>query len=104
VKHPAPRKRQGPVWRVGRLLRSLGLLLGAGGIVVVGMQAIWWFQDGFWTTETPLNLWLSLGNAYSIRAASGADRIALQLLDLPLGPILLALALALLMAARSFDR
>ena len=86
--------------RFARMLRSIGLLLGSGGIVALGWEAINWFRDGIWINSTLLELWLSLGNSYSLRAASGTDRFLLQLLDLPVAATLLVLALALLIAAR----
>ena len=86
--------------RLARLLRSLGLLLGAGGIVTLGMEAIDWYRNGVWTTTSLLDLWLALGNSLSLRAANGNDRIVLWLLDLPLGATLLVLALAILILAR----
>jgi hypothetical protein len=98
------RKREGLGQRLGRLLRAFAFLLGASGIVVLAIQAIGWFRNGVWMDWTLLELWLSLGNSFSIHGASAADRIWLQLLDLPAGPTLLAVALALLMAARSFGR
>lgn len=95
------RKHEPIARRLGRLLRSLALLLAAGGIVTLGMEAIGWFRVGIWSTTSLLDLWLALGNSYSLRAASGTDRWLLQLLDLPLGVTLLALALLLLVVARS---
>jgi hypothetical protein len=89
--------------RLARLLRALALLLAAGGIVAVGTEAIAWFRNGIWLASTPLDLWLALGNSYSLRAASSADRLLLQLLDLPLDATLLVLALVLLVAARRME-
>lgn len=96
-------KREPIAKRLARLLRALALLLAAGGIVTVGSEAIGWFRTGIWSTSTPLDLWLALGNSFSLRAASSADRFLLQLLDLPLGATLLVLALVLLVVARRIE-
>jgi hypothetical protein len=104
MKNLPPRRHEGLGHRLARLLRAFAFLLGAGGIAVLGLQAIAWFRNGVWMDWTLLELWLSFGNSFSVHGASAVDRIWLQLLDLPAGPILLALGLALLMAARSFHR
>jgi hypothetical protein len=90
--------------RVARLLRSFALLLGASGVVVLGMQAIAWFRDGVWTRWDLLDLWLWLGNSYSISTSNGTDRVALLTLGLPLGPTLLGAALALLIVGRQIGK
>lgn len=100
---PGGRKSEPINKRVVRLLRSVAMLFGAGGIVAIGMEAIGWFRDGVWTSQTLLDLWLWLGNSYSLRASSGTDRFVLQLLDLPLGVTLLVVALAILIVARRIE-
>ena len=79
-------------------------LFGASGIVVLALQAIAWFQNGVWMDWTLLELWLALGISFSIPGASAVDRIWLQVLNLPAGPTLLAVGLALLIAARRLSR
>ena len=100
MKRLEARKRAPITERVARLLRSFALLLGASGVVVLGMQAIAWFRDGVWTSWDLLDLWLWLGNSYSISTASGTDRVALLTLGLPLGPTLLGATLALLIVGQ----
>ncbi len=78
--------------RFGRLFRSFAALAGSGGVVVVALQCIWWFQDGFWSPKTLLDLWLWLGNSYSIRSSGETERVALWVLDFPLGAVLLVVA------------
>lgn len=90
--------------RAGRLLKAFAALTGSGGVVVLALQTVAWFQDGAWTPRSLLDLWLWAGNSYSISAGGQGDRIALWVLDLPLGPTLLAVALGLLMASRAIDR
>jgi hypothetical protein len=104
VKRLETRKRAPIAVRVARLLRSFALLLGAGGVVVLGMQTIDWFRDGIWPSWVLLDLWLWLGHSYSISAASRADHITLLILDLPLGPMLLAAALVLLIVGRAIEK
>ena len=91
--------RLGP--RLGRTLKSLAALSGAAGVVFIALQCLWWFQDGYWTPKTLFDLWLWLGNSYSISASSGSERILLWVLDLPLGASLIASALILLLAGRA---
>jgi hypothetical protein len=88
---------------MGRLLRSLALFLGASGVVVLAMQALGWFREGVWTSPTLLDLWLWLGNSYSLGTSDSVHRIVLRLLDLPLGLTLLLAALALLVGARRLE-
>jgi hypothetical protein len=90
--------------RVARLLRSFAVLLGASGVVVLGMQAIAWFHDGVWTSWELLDLWLWLGNSYSISTTDGTNHAALLALGLPLGPTLLGAALALLIVGRRIGK
>lgn len=104
MKRLEARKRATIAERLARLLRAFALLLGASGIVVLGMQALAWFRDGVWTRWDLLDLWLWLGNSYSINTANGTDRIALLTLGLPLGPTLLGAALALLIVARQIAK
>lgn len=104
MKRLEARKRDPVTKRVGRLLRAFGLLLASSGIAILAMQLIGWFRDGVWPTPTLFDLWLWLGNTYSIGAASGAARIVLWLLDLPLGPTLLGAAFVLLMVAQRLAR
>ena len=89
--------------RVGGLFKMLGALLGIGGIVVIGLQCLWLIQDGFWSPKTLLDLWLWLGNSYSIHAGVATDRVGLWLLDLSLGPVLLVAGLLLFAAGRKID-
>lgn len=63
---------------------------------MIGLQCLWWFEDGYWTPKTPLDLWLWLGNSYAPISPSGMGRAALWALDLPLGAVLVAIALGLL--------
>lgn len=90
--------------RLARLLRPVGLLFAAGGIVVLGMQGITWFRAGVWTNPSLFDLWLWLGNSYSIGAMNSANRIALLILDLPLAPTVLAAALVLLFIAKQLEK
>ena len=90
--------------RIGRLLKSFAALAGAGGIVVIGLQLVGWFEDGVWTPRSILDLWLFLGNSYSLDAASGTGRWVLRLLDLPLAPSLIVVGLLLLAAGTRLDR
>jgi hypothetical protein len=89
--------------RLGRLLKIFAAVAGVGGIVVIGLQAMWWFQNGFWSPKSLLDLWLWLGNSYTINASARADRIGLWLLGLPLGPTLLVAGLALFGISRGVD-
>jgi hypothetical protein len=89
--------------RFARLLKSLAAVSGAAGVVFIALQCLWWFQNGYWTPKTLFDLWLWLGNSYSIHASSGSDRILLWVLDLPLGGALIASALILLLAGRALD-
>ena len=104
MKNLPPRPREGLGRRLGRLLRSFAFLLGASGIVVLALLAMGWFRNGVLLEWTLLEIWLALGNSFSIPGASAADRIWLQLLNLPAGPMLLAVGLALLIAARRLSR
>jgi hypothetical protein len=81
--------------RLPRAFKAFAALSGIAGIAVILLQCVWWFQNGFWTSETVLDLWLGLGNAYSMRSLDGPERVGLWLLDLPLGPVLLAIAAVL---------
>lgn len=99
-----PRRPRSVGQRAGRLLKAFGALTGAGGVMVLALQAIAYFEEGFWTPGSLLDLWLWMGNSYSIRGGGQGDRIALWVLDLPLGPTLLAVALGLLVAGRAIDR
>jgi hypothetical protein len=51
-----------------------------------------------------LDLWLWLGNSYSISTANGTHRAASLILGLPLGPTLLGAALALLIVGREMGK
>jgi hypothetical protein len=95
--------RRGIGRRFGRLLKLTAGVSGSAGIVVIGLQCVWWFQDGVWFPKTLFDLWLWLGNSFSISTSSGSDRILLWVLDLPLGASLLALALCLLLLGRTID-
>jgi hypothetical protein len=99
-----PRKRATIAERIARLLRAFALLLGAGGVVVLGMQAIAWFRDGVWARWGLLDLWLWLGNSYSISATSSANHITLLILGLPLGLTLVGAGLVLLIVARQIEK
>jgi hypothetical protein len=93
------RRRRGSIdKRLGRLLKSFAVLTGSAGVLVLGLQLLGWFKHGFWTPRSLLDLWLWLGNSYSLNAASGTGRLGLRLLDLPLAPSLLAIALVLFAA------
>ena len=98
--YPGGRKSEPIRKHLARWLRSLAFLLGASGVVVVGLDAIAWFRTGVWTSTSFLDLWLAFGNSYSLRASSSSDRWLLQLYILPAGPTLIALALIVLVAAR----
>jgi hypothetical protein len=79
--------------KLGRLIKAFAALLGLGGAVVIGYQCVWWYQDGFWTPKSPLDLWLWFGFSYSPLPPGGFDQLLLLLLDLPLGAVLLAIGL-----------
>lgn len=89
--------------RIGRLLKSFAALTGAAGILVLGLQLLGWFEDGLWTSRSILDLWLFLGNSYSLNAASGTGRFVLRLLDLPLAPSLIVVGLLLLAVGTRLD-
>ena len=89
--------------RLARLLKKLAIFLASIGIVVILLECLWWFQNGIWSDETLLDFWLALGNSYSVRSLNGAERIGLWLLDLPLGPVLLAIAAVTFWLGRRMD-
>jgi hypothetical protein len=68
------------------------MLLGSAGVVVIVLQCVWWFENRYWTPETLLSLWLWLGHSFSVRSLGESERVVLWLLDLPLGPALVAVA------------
>jgi hypothetical protein len=82
--------------KLGRLLRALAALVGLAGCAVVAQQGLWWFQNGYWTPESFLNLWLWLGLSYSPRSMSGYE----WALNLPLGPVLLIIAIGIFWISR----
>jgi hypothetical protein len=79
--------------KLRRLPRAFAALVGLAGVTMIGLQCLWWFEDGYWTPKTPLDLWLWLGNSYTPISSSGMGRIVLWALDLPLGAVLVAIAL-----------
>lgn len=101
ARHPRPGDRIDK--RIGRLFKSFAALTGSAGILVIGLQLVWWFEDGVWTPRSILDLWLFLGNSYSLNASNETGRIVLRLLDLPLAPSLIVIALFLLAASMRID-
>jgi hypothetical protein len=89
--------------RSARLLKTFAAVAGASGVVVIALQCIWWFEDGFWRPKSLLDLWLWLGNSYSINASATSDRIGLELLGLPLAPVLLVVAIVLFWVGKRVD-
>lgn len=81
-----------PGQKFGRLIKAIGVLAGLAGAVLLGLQCLWWFEDGYWSPKTPLDLWLWLGLSYTPVAWHGLEHVLLWLLGLPLAGVLLALA------------
>lgn len=107
LKRSAPRRARASLsfgTRLGRLLKFFAALAGSGGVGVLALQLVGWFQAGAWTPRSLLDLWLWMGNSYSIGAGGEGDRLALWILGWPLGPTLLAVALGLLLVARAVGR
>ena len=80
------------VTKLGRLLKAAATFVGLVGVIIIGFQSFWWFRDGYWSPKSVLDLWFWLGNSYTPPRGDNA-RIALWLLDLPVGASLLTVAL-----------
>jgi len=79
--------------KLGRLLKAFAVLVGGAGVVIIGLQCMWWFQDGYWSPKSVLDLWFWLGNSYTPLRGAGLAHVVLWLLDLPVGASLLTAAL-----------
>jgi hypothetical protein len=96
--------RNAPIGRkLRRLLRAFAALIGLAGVTLIALQCLWWFEDGYWTPKSPLDLWLWLGNSYSPMSSSGMGRVVLWALDLPLGAVLVAIALCVFWLSEQID-
>ena len=85
--------------RFGRLLKAAATFVGLAGITIIGLQCLWWFQDGYWSPKSVLDLWFWLGNTYTPMRGAGIARVVLFVLDLPVGATLLTVALFVFWAA-----